>query len=281
LNQLVKTEKPTGTAECPPHIDRAHAIESDMNEKAGTRDLDDNDIVDNDNVDTDVIDISSEDDEEPIKLTDTKPAAAKKIKVEPGTEANAARHEGPVARRIPITSSRHQTNPPGQDLLKNISNALDPTLQVERNEDRAARSFQTTQILALSNQVRDTQALLEGLRNRLSESERERYAAERRADRAEMVTMLREGTRRRLRRTESTTRRHRRSPMRQDIEYADGGRATMWYGSDESDHARDSPGTKRMTRDHDWIPPSHSSDISQQSLPGPTVPDGDGTGAVA
>src|ERR1700730_114227 len=51
-SQLVWTEKPTGHADCPPEIDRAHAIEVAMNEKAGTRDLDDEDIIDTEALDT-------------------------------------------------------------------------------------------------------------------------------------------------------------------------------------------------------------------------------------
>ncbi len=39
----MRTPKPTGDAECPPEIERAHIIEELMNEKAGTRDLNDSD----------------------------------------------------------------------------------------------------------------------------------------------------------------------------------------------------------------------------------------------
>ena len=44
--QLVKTTKPTGDGECPSYIERAHEIEYLMNDKAGSRDLDDEEIVD-------------------------------------------------------------------------------------------------------------------------------------------------------------------------------------------------------------------------------------------
>lgn len=44
----MRTTKPTGDAECPPHVERAHNIETLMNEKASTRDLDDSEIVDAD-----------------------------------------------------------------------------------------------------------------------------------------------------------------------------------------------------------------------------------------
>lgn len=46
LLQLVRTTKPTGDAECPPHIERAHFIEDMMSNKVETRELDDVDIID-------------------------------------------------------------------------------------------------------------------------------------------------------------------------------------------------------------------------------------------
>ena len=39
--QLVHTKKPTGNTECPSKIEHTHAIEYTMNEKAGSRALDD------------------------------------------------------------------------------------------------------------------------------------------------------------------------------------------------------------------------------------------------
>jgi hypothetical protein len=45
-SKLVKTTKPTGDAECPPQVERAHEIEDLINEKVSTRDLDDAEIVD-------------------------------------------------------------------------------------------------------------------------------------------------------------------------------------------------------------------------------------------
>lgn len=49
----MRTPKPTGDAECPPEIERAHIIEELMNEKAGTRDLNNSDIADDVDDDSD------------------------------------------------------------------------------------------------------------------------------------------------------------------------------------------------------------------------------------
>ncbi|KAG2158680.1 uncharacterized protein EDB93DRAFT_1119747 [Suillus bovinus] len=57
FKQLVRTTKPTGDAECPPHIECAHEIDFRMNEKAGTHDLDDDEFAD------EVINIGSDEDE--------------------------------------------------------------------------------------------------------------------------------------------------------------------------------------------------------------------------
>ena len=46
FKQVVRMEKPTGQADCPPWLDRAHAIYSLMDEKVTTRNVDDDDIAD-------------------------------------------------------------------------------------------------------------------------------------------------------------------------------------------------------------------------------------------
>ncbi len=105
--QLVKTSKPTGDAECPPHVERAHEIEDLMNEKAGSRDLDDEDIIDVDN------DLKSSDEEN--------------IPVKKNTTVVQPQVRGPVARRPATdclagsvnTGPRRCNN--AQDILQNIS----------------------------------------------------------------------------------------------------------------------------------------------------------------
>jgi hypothetical protein len=120
-----------GNAECPPHIERAHEIKDAMNEKGGSRDLNDEDIVDNDN---DAIVISSDDEKENDPPADCPVAHARKpaVKAEPGSL-------GPVAQR-PLSDQlsvapRRAACAVTQDFLTNISGVLDPAAQAARTKD--------------------------------------------------------------------------------------------------------------------------------------------------
>jgi hypothetical protein len=237
----VKTEKPTGDAECPLYIDRAYEIEQAMNDKGGSRDLDDEEIAD-------AILITSDDDDDndrPPPLPRTKIV----VKSEPGAV-------GPIARRTPAdrlttpATSRASRRGAGQDFLASVSSVLDPAAQAQRHEDRSSRAIQTSQIFTLTSQLRESQALVESLRNRLSESDRDRNNAERRADRVEMMSML--SSSRREREASPPRRRDRR--QRQEVYYADGGRATCWVGGSDDDDIHlmsDSPGTRRYTQPYE------------------------------
>jgi hypothetical protein len=110
----------TGEAGCLLEIDRAHAIQSAMNEKASltVRGL----------MDSEVIEISSDDD------------------------------------------------------LRSVVTHQDYT-QVDSTDERSMRFLQAAEILALSSQLRDAHEMLEILRNRLAESDRQWSNAERHADR--------------------------------------------------------------------------------------------------
>jgi hypothetical protein len=63
----VKTAKPTGDAEVPPHVECAHAINDLMNEKAGSHDLDDQDIID---ADPEVIEVSESEEKDMVSCKD-------------------------------------------------------------------------------------------------------------------------------------------------------------------------------------------------------------------
>lgn len=250
FKQLVKTSKPTGDAECPPHVQRAHEIEKLMNEKAGSRDLDDGDIVDA----SDAIVITS--DEEDDKHVDMK------VKVE--------KTRGPIARRPPADriATRNTARNTSHNLLATISNVLDPDTRRARNEEHSVNSFQTSQIFTLTSQLREAQRVADDLRNQLMEADRQRNASERRADRAELLEMMtdRRGTRVVSRKDLSPglpprvgPRRHsqvhsrpRKRLYRQEITYAGGGKSIRWVGGSDDDQDevqgfRDSPGTRRIT----------------------------------
>ena len=114
-----------------------------MNEKAGTRDLDDSKIVDAEEDDYDnndrAISISSDDNDVPRQ-----PLRKKSRSVTVKMEASASL--GPIARRsisnqldtpsAPIRNTRTTRNSPA-DLLSSISRSLDPSFSAARDEDRA------------------------------------------------------------------------------------------------------------------------------------------------
>lgn len=247
----------------PEYVYQAHEIEDAMNEKAGTRDLDDDDIAD------EVVDISSDDDDEDDEPPKP-PPTSKKASVPVKKESND--NSGPVARRA--TSDRiaqpRQSRNAGANLLATLSGALDPATQAARQEERAAHTFQTSQLFSVSAQLREAQNLVESLRTRLSESERERNAAERRADKVEMLAML---SGRQAEQTPlypprwanlpSATRTPSRS-VRHDVYYADGGRAVRWVGPDDSPE-RDPPGTRYFAR----YTPGHVSFASRHAQRSP------------
>ena len=184
-----------GDAECPPGVERAHQIEYLINEKAGTRDLDDSEIVDADeggsDDEGDVIVISSDEDNG-LKKPPHKKAIT--IKAEP-----TALPLGPIARHSvsnPLSSplvatrnARTSWNTP-TDLLQSISRSLDPSLSAARDEERAMRSLQTTQFMSLSNQLRDAQGTANDLRSQLLQADRARNDVERRADHAELELQM-------------------------------------------------------------------------------------------
>lgn len=219
-------DKPTGHADCPPYIDRAHAIEEAMNEKGGSRDLDDDKIV------NDAISISSGDSDDD---DDNPPSPKKKalVKSEPGTKA-------PIIARCSTSdclpsAPLHQhcaARGAGQEFLANISSALDPSVHAQRGEERAARALQASQVFSLTSQLRESQNLVENLRHRLTTAEREHNDAERCADRAELLSMM-SGSRH----PTPPASRHPDRCQHEDTYYAGGGQATRWVGgSDEEEY---------------------------------------------
>ena len=243
-----------------------------MNEKAGSRDLDDDEIVD---ADPEVIELS--DGEE--KLVNRKAVkdlkAVKTENLKSGTGPVARR---PAADRIHLTRSRAHNS---QDLLANISQVLDPNIRRARADDQSINALQTGQILSLSSQVREAQRQAEALRNQLAEAERRCHNAERRADRAELMGMISGSRGHQVVAHHPPSpdppyvERHLRRRFRQEIYYGDGGRSTRFLGSDDDDAEiegrNDSPGTRRYTfEDNDQPSSSSLPASSSNSLPKPS-----------
>ncbi|KAJ4497682.1 hypothetical protein C8R41DRAFT_865182, partial [Lentinula lateritia] len=214
--QLVKTTKPTGDAELPRNVEDALEIEEMMNDKAGTRDLDDSDIGDFDDNDSE-----SESDKENAPTRKKSKATVKK-------QSTAT---GPVA-------------------------PLDPVAQTARAEEQSSRTLQATSMLTMSSQLRELQHTTKNLRQRLDESQRDLMQAERRADRAEMRADRLEMMSAVMQTPIAPARSfrppshgypvpphacvHNHEPateperwVRQEIHYPEGGRSSRWFNVDE------------------------------------------------
>ena len=136
-------------------MDRAHVIDDLMNEKAGSRDLDDTEILD------------AELEPEVIELSDCeeKPVISRKgvkvVKTEKSGNGPVARR--PTADRIHTDSTRSRARNNGQELLANISQVLDPNARRARADDQSVNALQTGQIFTLSSQLREAQRQTEAV----------------------------------------------------------------------------------------------------------------------
>ncbi|KAF9039696.1 hypothetical protein BDZ89DRAFT_1213198 [Hymenopellis radicata] len=223
---LVKVTKPTGDGVIPDIVVEALKINSLMDEKGEVGDVDD--------------DSGSEGSDASEKENDIVEVVRKPKK-------------GPVARRrgtdrlsIPSASTRN-----GSDLLSGLSSMVSPAAQQARMDEMGNRSFQSTQFMAMNSQLRDFQRQMETMRTQMMGLERERNEEARRADRAEMLSMV-----------------SRHSPVvpahdsriRQDVYYSDGGRSRQYLDiNSTADTALmsgqfDSPGTRRYVIDEDPSP---------------------------
>ncbi|KAJ7742064.1 hypothetical protein B0H16DRAFT_1269631, partial [Mycena metata] len=160
---LLKHKKPTGDPHCPDKVKRAHRIEVLINQSADTRELSDSDVAGAANNDNDNDDNSSlSDDSVEILASSTKRTA--------------------VARRAPPL--RRHLNAP--ELVDKLSKVFDPAVQKARDKDRAERSFQNTHMLALTGQLRDSQASNDQLYREHAALQSRIYELERVHNRAEM-----------------------------------------------------------------------------------------------
>jgi len=170
----VKTKKPTGDAYCPPEIKRAHQIDDLINERAFTRDISDGELDGSDNIDNTR---HLNNDEDPDNDSDAPPVKIKK--------ADHVIHEAIIRR--PDSSVPHRTSRmAGTDLMAKLSATFDPASQQARDADRANRSMQNAQLLALSQQLRDANTTTEGLRTQINDLQSRLHEAERARDRADL-----------------------------------------------------------------------------------------------
>ncbi|KAF9484658.1 hypothetical protein BDN70DRAFT_872175 [Pholiota conissans] len=161
FKMLVKVRKPTGSGKRPENITRAKAIDKLITEKVGTRNINDSESNDDDD----------DDDGNSSDLDDHQhdPTPARQHTVVARSEKSSA-----------FSSRRPRINP-AMELAQKLAVSLDPEAQRARDDERANRSLQATQIFTLSQQIRDLTATnetlrseLTGVRDRLHEIERQR-----------------------------------------------------------------------------------------------------------
>ncbi|KAF7349563.1 hypothetical protein MSAN_01681400 [Mycena sanguinolenta] len=154
--KLVKTKKPTGDPDSPPEVKQAKLIDRKINERVGMQDLGDSEFGSN---------VSSDDSIEVLESHD------KKLH-------SAVAHRAPT----PPLPRKSRLNPP--ELVTKLAKAFDPETQRSMQEERSQWSFQTTQLLSLTQQLRDANAATDALRNQLTQMQTRLHEAERARDRA-------------------------------------------------------------------------------------------------
>ena len=226
IPQLVKMLKPTGTGVCPPKISRAHEIDELINERAGTRNLDDSKYDEAVNKSD-----GSTDEELPSRLTAI--AHSQHMEAPPPVHCNT---QGAAAT----------------ELMSRLSNALDPEAQKACDDEWANRAFATTQYLTLSQQLRDAQATNDKLHGQLFDLRNQLYEAHRDRDclemRLEMLKMSQSGGSK-----VQGVYHHLPKEKRQCYKwFADGGRSLTWLMDDEDDDDFGKPadGFYGNTEDH-------------------------------
>jgi hypothetical protein len=152
LCQLVRTTKPTGDAEIPPHIERAWVIEESINERAGTCD------VNNSEFDVDVDD---------AKSTGSHNSDA----IEISSDVESLKVVATVKRSAHTSSdpAPHRKQAPSLIYMKKIADNFDPLAQREREHDHAEQLLSAVQILALNSQLRDSQQTVNSLRSEITQ----------------------------------------------------------------------------------------------------------------
>ncbi|KAJ7342420.1 hypothetical protein DFH08DRAFT_811507 [Mycena albidolilacea] len=214
---FLKLKKPTGDAECPPEVERAHQIEDLINQHVHSRELSDDDDDDDNASDggssgVEVVEHPSE-------------------RVRTAVARRAA--SPPLQRRKPRAS--------GTDLANKLSDLFDPAAQKARDEARSQRTFDNTQIVTLSQQLRDERALSENLRAQVSTLRNNFHNAERARERAEMRLEMQDFAADRV-----------DGKIRVEQRFPEGGGMTTWYSdysTDDFDEFEDGEGDENK---HPW-----------------------------
>ncbi|KAJ7301366.1 hypothetical protein DFH08DRAFT_993844 [Mycena albidolilacea] len=210
----LRLKKPMGNAECPPEVKHVHELEALMNEHVGTCELSN--------------------------------AESQSDNDSPDVEVTA------VARRAPSPPMKRKARASGGDLAEKLFTVFDPESQRAHDNAHANRSFANTQVITLTQQLCDTQALSESLltqntvlQNRVHDLER---ANDRAVIRAELMSEFTQRSEPDCGRTRlpSPPRRSRSRKNKPGIDrvngkircehiYPDGGATTYWLSDPSTD----------------------------------------------
>ncbi|KAF8182174.1 hypothetical protein K438DRAFT_2166707 [Mycena galopus ATCC 62051] len=153
--QYLRQKKPTGSASCPPEVKHPHEIEDLINQRIGTRELSNSEF----------------DDRSENGLSDE--------------DIEVVEHTA-IARRAPTPPLPRKSRARGTELASKLAHAFDPEVQRDRDEAHTCRSLENTQILTLSQQLRDERATTENLHGENTILRNQIHDVERALERAEL-----------------------------------------------------------------------------------------------
>lgn len=168
---------------------KARKLNDLINAKAATQDLSDSELMHEAEESASIVgDVDADGDieEVPPPVPAMPPQAATSTAVVTARTVRNLPIERPAESSVDRRSARSST---AADTMRSIVRAFDPSTQRARDQERGERLTTSTQILAMSQQLRDVQSVNESLRrdlndvrDRLRESERAKDLAEMRLD---------------------------------------------------------------------------------------------------
>ena len=168
--------KPSGDAECPPEVSRAHEIDHKIQSKIATRDLADEEIIN--------IDYNNGDDlDDEMSNSYDPPEDNKRASPAPNSKPPPQVCTMCVKTPLPSQGSTHQSSSKGTNILEKISKTFNLEIQSHREADRASSMFQSHQLILLQSQIRDLNNTILSLHSQLDDMECRSVDADCRANR--------------------------------------------------------------------------------------------------
>ncbi|TBU38995.1 hypothetical protein BD309DRAFT_1083699 [Dichomitus squalens] len=168
FDTLVRTPKPTGDAEIPPHVERAWEIEQLINQKVHLRMLDDSEIADFGQSEEEALEVEDSPPNSDIELVE-KPAPRKKAASKGSASGPVLKAVHEVAAGGATTSRTSGRRAQISDFMSTISSSLNPAAREVRDETRFARRLAQEEISRLTQENRDLRQRTEMLTDRIHE----------------------------------------------------------------------------------------------------------------